>query len=86
MIGKMIGAFVGDKLAKQTKGMDGATGAVLGLVATSALRRMSLPVMVALGVGGYVAKKYFDKDTKPAKGSAVTADADPVTGVSTAAA
>ncbi len=86
MIGKMIGAFVGDKLAKQTKGMDGATGAVLGLVATAALRRMSLPVMVVLGVGGYVAKKYFDKDGKTVKAEPATANADPVTGVTTAAA
>ena len=30
MIGKIIGAFVGDKLAKQTSGVGGATGAALG--------------------------------------------------------
>ena len=61
MIGKIIGAFVGDKLAKQSSSMGGASGAALGVVAASVIRRMSLPAMVALGVGGYAAKKFFDK-------------------------
>ncbi|MDG5749181.1 hypothetical protein P8Q88_13450 [Qipengyuania sp. XHP0207] len=63
MIGKVIGAFVGDRIAKQTKGVGGATGAALGVVATTLLRRMSLPAMIALGAGGYVAKKMMDKNT-----------------------
>ena len=61
MIGKVIGAFVGDRLAKQTGGIGGASGAALGVVATTVLRRMSLPTMLALGVGGYVAKRVLDK-------------------------
>lgn len=61
MIGKIIGAFVGDKLAKQTTGIGGASGAAIGVVAASVLRRMSLPAMIALGAGGYVAKKIIDK-------------------------
>jgi hypothetical protein len=61
MIGKVIGAFVGDRLAKQTGSIGGASGAALGVVATSVLRRMSLPAVVALGVGGYVVKKVIDK-------------------------
>jgi len=61
MIRKVIGAFVGDRLAKQTSAIGGASGAALGVVATTVLRRISLPAMVALGVGGYVAKKVLDK-------------------------
>lgn len=61
MIGKIIGAFVGDRLAQQTKSVGGASGAALGVVATTVLSRLSLPAMLALGVGGYVAKKVFDK-------------------------
>ena len=61
MIGKVIGAFVGDKVAKQTSSVGGASGAALGVIATTVLSRLSLPAMVALGVGGYVAKKVFDK-------------------------
>ena len=77
MIGKIIGAYAGDKLAKQTSGIGGAGGAALGVIAAAALRRLSLPAMLALGVGGSVAKKVFDKKqaedvdaapaTKPAK-------------------
>ena len=50
MIGKIIGAFVGDRLAKETNAIGGASGAALGVVASTVLRRISLPAMVALGV------------------------------------
>lgn len=69
MIGKIIGAYAGDKLAKQTNGMGGAGGAALGVIAAAALRRLSLPAMLALGVGGYVAKKMFDKKQTEAAGT-----------------
>ncbi len=63
MIGKMIGALVGGKVAQQSRGIGGPTGALLGVAATTALRRLSLPTMAVLGVGGYFAKKYFDKQS-----------------------
>lgn len=75
MIGKIIGAFVGDKLAKQTKGVGGPTGAALGVLATTVLRRMSLPAMIAVGTGGYLAKKYIDKQNEPG----ATTDQPPTT-------
>ena len=61
MIGKVIGAFVGDRLAKKTSAVGGAGGAALGVVAAAVLRRMSLPAMLAIGAGGYLAKKMSDK-------------------------
>lgn len=61
MIGKIIGAYAGDRLAKQTKSVGGASGAALGVVAAAVLRRMSLPAMLALGAGGYVAKKLYER-------------------------
>lgn len=64
MIGKIISAAVGGKLAQQTKGMDGTTGAIIGAAAPFILRRLSIPGMIALGVGGYVAKKIFDGRTE----------------------
>ncbi|MGE5953047.1 MAG: hypothetical protein ACM308_05425 [Qipengyuania vulgaris] len=64
MIGKIIGAYAGDKLAKQTSGIGGASGAALGVVAAAALRRLSLPAMIALGVGGYVAKKLYERSER----------------------
>ena len=63
MIGKVIGAFIGDKIAKQTSSVGGASGAALGVIAATMLRRMSLPAMLALGAGGYLAKKMADKGT-----------------------
>ncbi|QPC99264.1 hypothetical protein [Qipengyuania soli] len=78
MFGKIIGAFVGDKLAKQTSAVGGAGGAALGVVAATVLRRMSLPAMIALGAGGYVAKKLIEKNEreKAAKSATTTADPD----------
>ena len=64
MIGKIIGAFVGDKLAKQTSGIGGASGAALGVIAATAIRRLSLPAMIALGAGGYVVKKVMEKNER----------------------
>ena len=66
MIGKIIGAFVGDKLAKQTSGLGGATGAALGVAATSLIARLSLPSMLAILAGGYAAKLFSERsDTTP---------------------
>ncbi|GMN03390.1 hypothetical protein [Erythrobacter sp. MTPC3] len=62
MLGKIIGAAVGGKLAKQTSGIGGTTGAMIGAAAPFVLSRISIPAMIALGVGGYAAKKFFGKD------------------------
>ena len=62
LIGKIIGAFVGDKLAKQISGMGGATGAALGVAATSLIARLSLPSMLAILAGGYAAKRYLERN------------------------
>lgn len=61
MIGKVIGAFIGDKLGKQTGPGGGASGAAVGVVAATILSRLSIPAMIAVGAGGYVAKKLYDK-------------------------
>lgn len=70
MIGKVVGAFLGGKVAQHVRGVEGPTGAAIGVLAPALLRRLSLPAMVALGVGGYLAKQVFDKETKkPAPGT-----------------
>lgn len=61
MLKRMIGAAIGAKLAKNSPAVGGATGAALGAAVPFVLSRVSLPAMIALGVGGYVAKRYFDK-------------------------
>lgn len=77
MIGKIIGAFVGDKLAKQTSGIGGASGAALGVVAATAMRRLSLPAMIALGAGGYVAKKLIEKNEREKAAQALVTNENP---------
>lgn len=62
MIGKVLGAFLGGKAAQHVRGIEGPTGAALGVLAPVILRRLSWPAMVALGVGGYLAKKVIDGD------------------------
>lgn len=68
MIGKVLGAFVGGKVAQHVRGIEGPTGAALGVLAPALLRRVSWPVMVAVGIGGYLAKKAADRNAaeKPA--------------------
>lgn len=61
MIGKVVGAYLGGKVAQRVKGIEGPTGAALGVIAPMLLRRLSWPAMVALGVGGYLAKRYGDE-------------------------
>lgn len=61
MIGKVFGAFVGGKVAQHVHGIEGPTGAALGVLAPALIRRLSWPAMVAIGVGGYLAKKAMDR-------------------------
>ena len=62
MIGKILGAFVGGKVAQRTRGIQGPTGAALGVLAPAILRRLSWPAMLALGLGGYLAKTLANRD------------------------
>lgn len=61
MIGKVLGAFLGGKVAQHTRGIAGPTGAALGVLAPVVLRRLSWPAIAALGVGGYLAKRMADR-------------------------
>lgn len=63
MIGKVLGAFLGGKAAQHVRGIEGPTGAALGVLAPALIRRLSWPAMVALGVGGFLAKKVLEKET-----------------------
>lgn len=68
MIGKILGGIAGAKAAKHSRNVGGAGGALMGVLSASVLRRMSLPVLLAVGAGGYAFKKYKDrKDANRAK-------------------
>lgn len=57
MLGKLFGAWVGEKVAGRNSG---AKGAILGYGAT-ALARRSVPTLAALALGGWALNKWRDK-------------------------
>ncbi len=61
MIRKLIGAAIGASVAKKHPAAGGVTGVVLASAVPFVLSRLSLPGMIAMGVGGYVAKRYMDR-------------------------
>ena len=62
MIRKLIGAAIGASLAKKHPAAGGATGVVLATAVPFIISRVSLPAMIVLGAGGYIAKRYMDKN------------------------
>ncbi len=76
MIRRLIGGAIGAKLAKGHPAMGGATGVALATAVPFIISRVSLPAMVALGVGGYVAKRYMDK-REQADGATAPRPTDP---------
>ena len=61
MLGKILGGIAGARAARHTNKVGGMSGALMGAVAGSALRRASLPALLALTAGGYALKKWKDK-------------------------
>jgi len=57
MIGKLFGAWLGEKVAGRN---EGAKGAVLGYGA-AALARRSVPTLAAVAVGGWAFKKWRER-------------------------
>ena len=53
MIGKLFGAWLGEKVAGKN---EGAKGAILGY-GTAALAKRSIPTLAALALGGWAFKK-----------------------------
>lgn len=85
MLKKIIGAAIGAKLAKNSPAMGGATGAALGAAVPFVLSRMSLPTMVMLGVGGYFAKRWYDKQPQQDRSERVSGTLTPALPTSTPA-
>ena len=57
MLGKLAGAWLGDKIAGRNEGVKGA---ILGYGA-AALAKRSVPTLAALALGGWAFKKWRDK-------------------------
>lgn len=61
MIGKIIGAIAGKKLADQTTGVGGTGGALLGIGAATLARRLGPVGLIAAAAGGYAVKRHLEK-------------------------
>jgi hypothetical protein len=61
MIGKVIGAMVGERLARRVGGLSETNGALLGAGAAMVLRRMGPVGLAAAAIGGYALKKHFER-------------------------
>lgn len=57
MLGKLAGAWLGEKVAGENKG---AKGAILGYGVASLARR-SVPTLAALALGGWAFRKWRDR-------------------------
>ena len=57
MLGKLAGAWLGEKIVGENKG---GKGAILGYGAASLAKR-SIPTLAALALGGWAFKKWRDK-------------------------
>ena len=61
MLGKVIGAMVGDRIAKRVGGLSETNGALLGAGAAVLLRRLGPVGLATAAIGGYALKRYYDK-------------------------
>ena len=68
MLGKMIGAFAGEQIARRMVGGSGIGGALIGAAVPMVLRRMGPGGLAAAAIGGYVVKKVLDRNAPGAAG------------------
>lgn len=61
MLGKIFAGIAGKQVADRVSGVNGATGAAIGVVAASVLRRLGPAGIIAALAGGYLLKKRSEK-------------------------
>jgi hypothetical protein len=61
MLGKIIGAVAGRKVARHIDGIGGPGGALLGVGAATLLRRIGPGGLIAAAAGSYLLKRHLDK-------------------------
>ena len=64
MIGKILGAIAGEKIAERYG--TGAKGALIGALVPVVAKRAFGPLGLAIG-GGYIAKKLYDRSKRRAR-------------------
>ena len=66
MIGKVIGAMVGERIAHSVGGISKTNGALLGAGAAMVLRRLGPAGLIAAAVGSYALKRHLAKRERAA--------------------
>jgi hypothetical protein len=61
MIRSTIGAIIGSSLTKGTPAAGGAAGAAIAAAVPFVISRISIPSMIAIGVGSYLMKRHLDQ-------------------------
>jgi hypothetical protein len=61
MIDKIFGAIAGAKVAENSKDLGCVQGSLLGLAASVVVRRLSVPSMLAIAAGAYLAKLHGER-------------------------
>lgn len=64
MIGKLIGAIAGKRLASNVGGVNETGGAVLGALAVPLIRRLGPLGLIAAAAGGYALKRHYEKQQR----------------------
>ena len=64
MIGKAFGAIAGAKVARRSGQLGSTRGALLGLATSLIVRKLSIPAMLAIAAGGYMAKVTSDRHSR----------------------
>jgi NhaP-type Na+/H+ or K+/H+ antiporter len=67
MLGKILGGLIGARAAKQTRGVNEPSGALLGMASIALARRFGLPGIIAATAGGYALKKYSERKNTAAR-------------------
>ena len=60
MIGKMIGAYAGERAARHVDGLNGTAGALLGAGGVAAIKKIGPFGLLAALAGGYALKRHLD--------------------------
>ncbi|HZF46624.1 MAG TPA: hypothetical protein VEZ26_09820 [Sphingomonadaceae bacterium] len=60
MIGKMIGAYAGERAARHVDGLNGTAGALLGVGSVTAIKKIGPFGLLAALAGGYALKRRLD--------------------------
>lgn len=61
MLGKIMGAVLGARASRGSRGMSEPRGALLGAASVAIARRFGIPGMIAAAAGGYALKRYNER-------------------------